>query len=809
MKYLISTLLLLIVLFTNAQPVTTIEQVIYDMAGEPFRSKSFTIWGKHEGVLEDGITQFSGYDWYEGARPGSWIYPGIISGQYKGINTWGELYPEKDYIKNGGTLNFRVQIRNLRVYALLSGKWDLIIDTPNPDVNTGWSNYTYGFGSAPKTSNAREETNNGGGISITLPNNAIIHWWDSYWPRQQMPFDAEAVVSYAEIRLIPDTDPTINLDNVKVLAAEGIDTYTSTTSVSSGEPVTSAGLPRHKYVTSQWKSFTMYVVGNPVPETYEEYRNLILSKPYPPFVSNSISGSITSPANNAYYIAGDTVRIFTSVNDLSGAVSKVEFLLDGKKIATDTIAPYEAIIETIQKGDYEIASVIYDIENNKFITSPVKIGVTASLPPKVSIVSPADGSFFSQNLVNTEIKISASDDDGTISKIEIYDGDSLLTTIESEPYVYMWENITEGIHQIHAVATDNSETSSKSELVSFTVGNCGNGNSYIANQEFDFGIAGWGLWNNTDNKSKMTVDNQSILSGANSVKIDVAETNNLSNVILYKKFNFVKGRQYKICFMAKASTPKKMEVTLQEKGPDWSEKWTETVDVDTIARSFGPYYYQSVNDYYNGDIKFHVGGTTGQIWIDKVMVVDSREIVLSLPKVEIIEPLENTNFQVGKTITIEVSASDSLGVISKVAFYNNEEFLGFDSIPPFKYFFEDAVTGKYNVKAIAINDNNLQTESKIVSFSVGQITSTEFIELKGISIYPNPVNNATFTISTNGLISNGHLTISNILGQIVLEKDIQNQSNILINTESLINTGLYFVQVSGNHKTFVKKIIVE
>ena len=809
MKYYITTLFLFLILITNAQPVTTIEQVIYDMAGEPFRTKSYTTWGKHEGVLENGTTQLAGYDWYEGARPGSWIYPGVTSGQYKAISTWGQAYPEKDYIKNGGSLNFRVQIRNEKVYALRNGVWELIIDTPNPDVNTGWSNYTYGFAGTTRTSNARKETNNGGGISITLPNNAIIHWWDDKWPRTTMPFDAEAVISYAEVRLIPDTDPNIDLNNVKVLAAQGFDTYTAQTAVSAGEPVTSAGLPRHKYVTSQWKSFTMYVVGNPVPKTYEEYRNLILSKPYPPFVSSSISGSITSPANNANFIAGDNVKISTSVNALSGEVSKVEFLLDGKKIATDSIAPYEAIIETIQKGDYEIASVIYDFENNKFITSPVKIGITASLPPKVSIVSPANGSNFSQNLVNTEIKISASDEDGIILKIEIYDGDSLLTTIDSEPYVYMWENITEGIHQIHAVATDNSETSSKSELVSFTVGDCGNGNSYIPNQEFDFGLAGWGLWNNTDNKSKMTVDNQSILSGANSVKIDVAETNNMSNVILYKKFNFVKGRQYKICFMAKAGTPKKMKVALQEKGPGWSEKWTETVDVDTVARSFGPYYYQSANDYFNGDIKFHVGGTTGQIWIDKVMVVDSREIVLSLPKVEIIEPLENTNLQVGKTITIEVSASDSLGVISKVAFYNNEEFLGFDSIPPFKYFFEEAVAGKYNVKTIAINDNNLQTESKIVSFSVGQITSTEFTELKGISIYPNPVNNATFTISINGLKSNGHLTISNILGQIVFEKDILNQSNILINTESLNNKGLYFVKVSGNHKTFVKKIIVE
>ena len=220
--------------------ITTIDQVIYDMAGEPFRDGKWYPWGKHEGVLENGTTQFAGYDWYEGARPGSWMYPGITSGQYKGINTWGQLYPEKDYIKNGGSLNFRTQIRNLRVYALRNGVWELIIDTPNPDLNTGWSNYTYGFAGTTKTSNARKETDNGGGISITLSNNSIVHWWDDKWPRTPMPTDADAVVSYAEIRLIPDTDPEIDLSTVKVLASQGIDTYTSVTPVSAREPVTSA-----------------------------------------------------------------------------------------------------------------------------------------------------------------------------------------------------------------------------------------------------------------------------------------------------------------------------------------------------------------------------------------------------------------------------------------------------------------------------------------------------------------------------------------------------------------------------------------
>ena len=291
--FILLAFLLLFGARSNAQ-VTTRDQIIYDMAGPVYRTTHQGYpWGKHEGVLEDGNTAFSGFDWYEGAKPGSWIYPGITSGQYQGITTWGQAYPEEGYIGSGGTLNFRVQIRNLKLYAYRGGNWDLIIDTPSPDVNTGWSNYTYAFAGAPKTSNARSEASNGGGISITMPSNAQIHWWDNYWPRAAMPTTATAVFAYAELRLIPDTDPNINLNNVKVLAAQGIDTYTSRTAVSSGEPVVSAGIPRHKYVTSEWKSFTMYVIGNPAPTTYEQYVNLIDGLPLPPGVTNGGSVAVT------------------------------------------------------------------------------------------------------------------------------------------------------------------------------------------------------------------------------------------------------------------------------------------------------------------------------------------------------------------------------------------------------------------------------------------------------------------------------------------------------------------------------------
>jgi endoglucanase len=316
-------LFLLLLFALNLQMIfgqtTTIDQVVYDMAGPVYRTAGpyYAPWGKHEGVLENGNTDFAGYDWFNGAKPGTWMQ-GITSGQYLGINTWGQAYPEEGYIAAGKSLDFRIQIRNLRVYALRNSSWDLIINTPTPQINGGWGNYWYNFKDAPTTSNAKDESSNGGGISITMPNDRMVHWWDDSWiqnnnMREPMPTDAQAVVCYAEVRLIQDPDRygDINLDNVKVLVAEGMDTYTSRTEVSSGYPISSAGIPRHKYITSQWKSFTMYVVGNPVPTTYDGYRNLILNKPYPPFVTTGTNYTLTviSGSGSGSYSSGTNVSI--------------------------------------------------------------------------------------------------------------------------------------------------------------------------------------------------------------------------------------------------------------------------------------------------------------------------------------------------------------------------------------------------------------------------------------------------------------------------------------------------------------------
>jgi hypothetical protein len=260
----------------GAQPTTTQELMLYDMVGEPFRSGIYGApWGAHEAELH-GLP--SGYDWYQGARPGAWMN----REEFGAIAIWGQVYEEK-----GGSPedNFRVQIRNLYIYYYENEKWTLLEKTEN-SVGGSWYKTNFDNGTA-EGSKRSEPKSNGGGISITMIDGHNFHWWGSKWPRSKMPQTAEAIYAVAEVRLIPDSDPNVDLSAVRVLASTGLDYYTTVDhSAGPNERITSGAIARHRFISSEWSTHTMYICCNKPKNsiTLDDYVNDVLSRPLPPGV---------------------------------------------------------------------------------------------------------------------------------------------------------------------------------------------------------------------------------------------------------------------------------------------------------------------------------------------------------------------------------------------------------------------------------------------------------------------------------------------------------------------------------------------
>jgi len=189
------------------------------------------------------------------------------------------------------------------------------------------------------------------------------------------------------------------------------------------------------------------------------------SSPVSVTVDAAPSVSITSPANGAALNA-TSLTISASASDSDGSISKVEFFQGSTKLGETTSAPYDLVWSNVVGGNYSLTAVATDNLGRTTVSSPV--GITVNNPPNISITTSSTQDVPSAPAQIT-INADASDGDGTISKVEFYQGTSLLATDLTSPYSYIWSNVAAGSYSISAKATDNLGAVRTSNVVSITV----------------------------------------------------------------------------------------------------------------------------------------------------------------------------------------------------------------------------------------------------------------------------------------------------------------------------------------------------
>jgi hypothetical protein len=92
-------------------------------------------------------------------------------------------------------------------------------------------------------------------------------------------------------------------------------------------------------------------------------------------------------------------------------------------------------------------------------------------PPTASITSPASGStFVAPATIN--IAASATDANGSVTKVEFFNGSTKLGEDTSSPYNFSWTNVAAGSYTLTARATDNNGATTTSSGVNITVNPC-------------------------------------------------------------------------------------------------------------------------------------------------------------------------------------------------------------------------------------------------------------------------------------------------------------------------------------------------
>ncbi len=180
--------------------------------------------------------------------------------------------------------------------------------------------------------------------------------------------------------------------------------------------------------------------------------------------------SITSPSDGAQFDEGTSITIEASASDSDGTVTKVEFFDGTTSLGEDTSAPYSMALNNASVGDHTLKAVATD---NDGATTEATIsitvnGTTSNVAPTVSITSPVNNAEFEEENDIT-IEAAASDSDGTITKVEFFDGAIKLGEDTTAPYSYDWRGATLGVHNLTVKATDNEGAVTESATINITV----------------------------------------------------------------------------------------------------------------------------------------------------------------------------------------------------------------------------------------------------------------------------------------------------------------------------------------------------
>ena len=114
---------------------------------------------------------------------------------------------------------------------------------------------------------------------------------------------------------------------------------------------------------------------------------------------------------------------------------------------------------------YEWYATVSDGEN--LVTTPVRSFVTDGVlfDPTVELTGPANGTVVASP-ANLTLQAAAADIDGTVSKVQFYDGTTLLGEDNTAPFSYGWNGVTTGNHTIIAKAVDNDGNTGSSAPIS-------------------------------------------------------------------------------------------------------------------------------------------------------------------------------------------------------------------------------------------------------------------------------------------------------------------------------------------------------
>jgi beta-glucanase (GH16 family) len=390
--------------------------------------------------------------------------------------------------------------------------------------------------------------------------------------------------------------------------------------------------------------------------------------------------------------------------------------------------------------------------------------------PTVSITSPVNNTNFPSD-AGISISATAGDADGLVTKVEFFNGSTLLGEDTSSPYGFEWTNVPDGSYSLTAKATDDSGLTATSYTVKVTVGTvnsppttsitsplsntiftapasitinaeAADEGGTVAKVEFYNGDSKLGedltspysftwtdvtegsyslttkVFDNLDSYSNSSAVNVSVVSGSvcsgngpNAPATDTPDYSWLATNSADPTITFIPGTPITGCdfviLYAKIGAGGYAGYIMNAAGANFTYAITAAA-----ASSVSVYFTYRISA---GGAERNSSATPGSFIVGQC--IDNSN-VNTPPSAIITSPLNNASLTAPASIEINANASDVDGTITKVEFYNGTTLLGTDSSSPYSYNWTNVSAGNYALTVKATDDGDEVTVSSIVNIKV-------------------------------------------------------------------------------------------
>ncbi len=287
----------------------------------------------------------------------------------------------------------------------------------------------------------------------------------------------------------------------------------------------------------------------------------------------------------------------------------------------------------------------------------------SNAPPTVSITSPATSATYTSP-ARMIVTATASDSDGTVARVDIYQGSTLLKSDTTVPYSVAWDGVSPGTYQLTAVARDNDGATRTSAAVTVTVKSASN--------------------------QAPTVSISSPAAGSSFTAP--------ANIAVQAATSDADGRVTRVEFY----------------------RGTTLIGSDSTAPYTVTWTGAPVGTYTLTAKAFDEDGASRT---SSGVSVTVRSAQNQLPTVSITSPSTGATFTAPASVTINATAKDTDGTIVGVDFYVGSQLIGTDTTSPYAASWTNVAAGTYSLTA-RVRDNSGGTRtSSAVSVTVNSATS--------------------------------------------------------------------------------------